>query len=64
MNNAKYDLIEGFNRLESKITELSQLIAEQPSISATVFRLPDVMKGEENNDKQEKLWGDKYRKAE
>lgn len=50
MNNAKYDLIEGFNRLESKITELSQLIAEQPSISATVFRLPDVMKGEENNE--------------
>ncbi len=50
MTNAKYELINCFNQLENKISKFSHLMAEQPVFSASVFRLPEIMKGDENNE--------------
>lgn len=50
MKNAKYELIESFNQLELSIQQFSHLMKQQTQFSAVVFRLPEVIKGEENMD--------------
>ncbi|EKT56177.1 DNA replication terminus site-binding protein [Providencia sneebia] len=61
MNKAKYELIENFNLLENTLAQFSTLIKQQPAINASVFRLPNVMKGDENSEiteiKVEKIMG-------
>lgn len=49
MNN-KQDLIQSFNALETNINELSRNLLDSSHFSSCVFRLPDVLKGNENDE--------------
>ena len=46
----KYDLIQNFDALESNIAELSHLLLTSSRFISCVFRLPDVLKGNENDE--------------
>lgn len=50
MNRAKYDLLDNFKQLENRISEFSQQLSQLTDFTAVVFRLPDVMKGDENKE--------------
>lgn len=50
MNRIKQNLVDSFALLEDQITEFSQILRLQSQITAKVFRLPEVMKGDENSD--------------
>lgn len=50
MNKAKYDLLDNFKQLESRISEFSQQLSQLTDFTAVVFRLPDIMKGDENKE--------------
>ncbi|MGO2304586.1 MAG: DNA replication terminus site-binding protein [Providencia sp.] len=50
MNNNKQNLIDCFNRLEAHINELSHLLLAQSMFTANVFRLPEILKGDETSE--------------
>ncbi|MBP6083714.1 MAG: DNA replication terminus site-binding protein [Providencia sp.] len=50
MNNVKQNLIDSFILLEGQLIEFRQILKLQSSITAKVFRLPEVMKGDENSE--------------
>ena len=50
MDNKKLNLTECFNRLEKQINELSHLLLTQSKFTANVFRLPEILKGDETNE--------------
>ncbi|WP_275074687.1 DNA replication terminus site-binding protein [Providencia rettgeri] len=60
--NKKQILIESFNLLETQIKQLSGLLTAQKQYIAQVYTLPDVIKGDENNEVSEiivdKVFGD------
>lgn len=61
MNKAKYDLLASFKQLENQIAEFSLQLSQITDFAAVVFRLPDILKGDENKEineiKVEKITG-------
>lgn len=50
MNKAKYDLLDSFKQLENQIAEFSLQLSQITDFTAVVFRLPDILKGDENKE--------------